>query len=380
MTISSRCSSEDVRMKGAKVFFVFLVIAVCVIQAGSALKVTNLEVTPSGNLKVGDAVTVHGIVNLGDTFPEDNYLEFYTQLDKATVQWEYAIGIDEKYPPTTTAGGQYLRIDGWLLSYPEDMSVSVQVTVDGVVPSTSGQLTVFRARQLDEDDAVVGTEVVKTVTVFNPEEIAAQITAMEGNLAALKASIDEKAAAGIAVGDAQTYYTAAYNAISSARSASSSGGDVTGNLNAAMTAINEANIALDRALSQQSIDKAQQTIDSVIGLYNEFTVNRSLKISDPRLVPITQKRDIAISTLSSAKDDQAAGSYASSRAKAVNANTLAEEAWTLSLALKEELDKGFSLNFNLGGLLLPIGIILIIVAGVGGVYYWKKYRTWDELG
>ena len=365
-------------MKGTKIFFVFLVIAVCAIQAGSALKVSNLEVNPTGDLQVGDAVAVQGTVEVGTGFDEDEYLEFYTQLDRPTVHWEYAIGLDDRYPPITASGGQYLRLDGWLLSY-EDQSVAVKVTLDGVVPeSASGQLIVFRARQLDVDDEVVGTEVLKTVTVYNTAELDAQIAAMEGNLAALKTSIDQRSSAGIGVGDAQTYYTAAFNAVSSARSAS--GGDVIGYLNTAMTNINEANTALDRAWSQQSIDQAQQSIDSVIGLYNEFTVNRSLKLSDPRLVPITQKRDTAITTLSSAKDDQAAGSYASARAKAVDAGTRAQEAWNLSLDLKKELDSGFSLNFNFGGLLLPIGIIFIIAAGVGGVYYWKKYRTWDELG
>ncbi|MDD1654202.1 MAG: hypothetical protein LUO91_00640, partial [Methanomicrobiales archaeon] len=154
-----------------------------------------------------------------------------------------------------------------------------------------------------------------------------------------------------------------------------------GYLNTAMSNINEANTALDRAYSQQSIDQSQQTIDSVIGLYNEFTVNRSLKVTDPRLVPITQKRDFAISTLSSAKDDQAAGSYASARAKAVEAGVQAQEAWNLSLDLKKELESGFfSFNFDMSGILLPLGIILIIVASVGGIYYYKKYRTWDELG
>jgi len=368
-------------MKGARVLLVLLVIAVCMIQAGSALKTSTIEVSPTGDLEAGDTVSVRTTVDLGSsTFDEDNYLEFYTQLDRPTVHWEYAIGIDDKYPPVTTAGGSYLRIDGWVLSYPDDLHVTVQVSLDGVVPATvsSGQLTVFRARQLDEDDEVVGTEVVKTVNVYNAAEVQAQIAAMEGNLAALKTSIDEKASSGISVGDAQTYYTAAYNAISSARSAS--GGDVTGYLNTAMTAINEANIALDRAWSQQSIDQAQQSIDSVIGLYNEFTVNRSLKVSDPRLVPITSKRDIAISTLSSAKDDQAAGSYSSARAKAVDASTRAQEAWNLSLDLKKELDQGFSLNFNAGGFFLPAGVILLIAALVGGIYYWKKYRTWDELG
>ncbi|MDD1634056.1 MAG: hypothetical protein LUQ58_00445 [Methanomicrobiales archaeon] len=367
-------------MKRVGIFFILLVVAACVIQAGSALKMVNLEVTPTGDVQAGDAVSVQGTVDLGDGgISEDQYLEFYTQLDRPTVHWEYAIGIDGKYPPVTTSGGQYLRIGGWVLSYPEDYSVSVKVTVDGVVPDTaSGELTVFRARQLDEDDDLVGTEVVKTVTVYNPVEVAAQISAVEGNLAALKTSIDQRAAAGIGVGDAQSYYTAAFNAVSAAKSAAT--GEVIGHLNTAMSNINEANAALDRAYSQQSIDQSQQTIDSVIGLYNEFTVNRSLKVTDPRLVPITQKRDFAISTLSSAKDDQAAGSYASARAKAVEAGTQAQEAWNLSLDLKTELEKGFSLNFNLGGILLPLGIILIIVASVGGIYYYKKYRTWDELG
>jgi hypothetical protein len=366
-------------MKRVGIFFVFLVIALCMIQAGSAIKVMNVEVTPTGNVKPGDAVTVHGTVDIGSgNWDESNYLELYTQLDKETVSWEYAIGIDEKYPPVTTAGGQYLRIDGWLLSYPEDMSVSVLFTLDGVVPDTSGALTAIRIREIDEDSEVVGTEYVKTVTVINPAEIAAQIAAVESNLAALKTSIDQRAAAGISVGDAQTYYTAAFNAISSAKSAT---GDVTQYLNTAMSNINEANTALDRAYSQQSIDQTQQIIDSVIGLYNEFTVNRSLKISDPRLVPITQKRDFAISTLSGAKDDQAAGSYASARAKAVEAGVQAQEAWNLSLDLKTELESGFfSFNFDLSGILLPLGLILIIVAGVGGVFYWKKYRSWDELG
>lgn len=364
-------------MKRVGIVFVMLVIALCVIQAGSAIKVMNLEVSPTGSLKPGDVVTVHGTVDISGTWDESNYLELFSQLDRGTILWEYAIGLDERYPPVTTAGGQYLRIDGWLLSYPNDMSVAVLFTLDGVVPDSSGQITLLRVREIDDKNDVVGTEFVKTATVVNPAEIAAQITAMEANLAGLKASIDQRAAAGISVGDAQTYYTAAFNAIASAKTTT---GDVTTILNTAMSNINEANTALDRAYSQQSIDKTQQTIDGVIGLYNEFTVNRSLKISDPRLVPITQKRDIAISTLSSAKDDQAAGSYASALAKAVDAQTKAQEAWDLSLALKTELDKGFSLNLNLGGILLPLGIILIIVSSVGGIYYYKKYRSWDELG
>ncbi|MDD1656636.1 MAG: hypothetical protein LUO87_04595 [Methanomicrobiales archaeon] len=341
----------------------------------------NLEITPAGDLQLGDPVTVRGIVDLGsDTFTESNKLEFYTQLDRPTVHWEWAIGIDDKYPPVTTGGGQYLNIQGWLLSYKEGTRIKVQVTMDGVVPMTipSGELVVFRVRELDEDEEVVGTEVLREKNVFNPAEFTQQIATMEESLVSLKADIDAKAAAGISVGDAQTYYNEADDAISSAKSAT--GADVAGYLSTAENAISEATTAMDQAWAQQTIDQAQQVIDSVIGLYNEFTVNRSLKASDSRLVPITNKRDIAISSLSNAKDQQAAGSYASARAKAIDARTRADEAWNLSLDLKKELDSGFSLGFDLGGLLLPVAIVLLIVIVVGGVYYWKKYRTWDELG
>jgi cytochrome c-type biogenesis protein CcmE len=160
-------------MKKVKLLLIFLVFAFCSVEMGSALKVNNLEITPTGDLQPGDAVTVRGTVDLGSNgFDEDNYLEFYTQLDRPTVHWGYAVGLDDKYPPITTSWGSYLRIYGWVLSYPDDIGVTVQVTLDGVVPesASSGQLTVFRARQLDEDDDLVGTEVLRLTTGNNPAD------------------------------------------------------------------------------------------------------------------------------------------------------------------------------------------------------------------
>jgi len=368
-------------MRRGSVLFIVMVMAVCLAQAGSALKVDNLEITPTGDLQPGDPVTVRAIVDLGSaTFPDNNKLELYSQLDKSTIHWDYAIGLDDKYPTPTGKGGQYVNIDGWLLAYPSDIRVKVQITLDGVVPSTvpSGKIVVFRVRQLDADEDLVGTEFLREKNVFNPAELAEQIAAMEAKLQTLKTAIDGKTSAGIDVGRALDLYNEAEDALNSASSAQS--GEATAFLSTAENAIAEANTALDKAWAQQSIDQAQQVIDGVIGLYNEFTVNRSLKISDPRLVPITNKRDIALSALSNAKDDMAAGSYTPARAKAIDSKTRADEAWNLSLDLKKDLDSGFSFNFNLGGLLLPVAIVLLIVGVVGSIYYWKKYRTWDELG
>ena len=369
-------------MKGTGFLLAFLIVALCVIHAGSALKINTFEVTPTGDLQPGSTVNIHAVISWGNSeFPQEDKIELYSQLERTTAHWDYAIGLNDKYPPPTPKGGQYATIGGFELPYPaSDYDVTVEVTLDGMVPASqpSGKFTLLRARELDSSNDVVGTEILKETNVFNPAELQIQIQQVRGRLAELKSEIDARASEGIDTGDAQVKYNEAESSLNSA--AAGTTGQATNDLTNAENSINEAFSTLDQSYAQQTIDQAQQVVDSVIGLYNEFTVNRSLKISDPRLVPITNKRDIAISSLSTAKDLMSSSSYAPARAKAIEAKTRADEAWNLSLDLKKELDSGFSLNFNFGGLLLPIVIVLLIVAAAGGIYYWKKYRTWDELG
>jgi hypothetical protein len=369
-------------MRRGSVLFIVMVMAVCLAQAGSALRANTLEINPSSDLQPGSTVNIHAIISWGNNeFPQQDKIEFYSQLERSSAHWEYAIGLNDKYPPVRTQGGQYLRIGGYELSYPaSDYDVTVEVTLDGIVPTSqpSGEFTLLRVREVDSDDEVVGTEILKKTTIFNSKDLQAQIQQVQVRLSELKGDIEARTSEGIDTSEAQDLYTEAETALD--RASTGTTGQAMNDLTSAENAINEGFTALERSWAQQTIDEAQQVIDSVIGLYNEFTVNRSLKLSDPRLVPITNKRDIAISSISNAKDQQATGSYASARAKAVDARTRADEAWNLSLDLKKELDSGFSFNFNLGGLLLPVAIVLLIVAVVGGIYYWKKYRTWDELG
>ncbi|MDD1655331.1 MAG: hypothetical protein LUO91_06465 [Methanomicrobiales archaeon] len=322
-------------MKRVPFLFLVVVFTLSLISAGSALKAVSLNVTPAGDVQAGDQVTARGTFDLGtSTFDEDNYLEFYSQLDRSTIRWEYAIGIDGRYPPPTTARGSFLRIDGWTLSYPDDMRITVQVSLDGKVPSSAaGNLAVFRARHLDEDDEVVGTEVLREKAVINPAVVAAQIAAVEENLAALSASIDQKASAGVDVGDAEALAASAEDALSRARDAPL--GEVSGYLATATAAIDDAGIALDRAWSQHTIDQAQETIDRVDRIRTELAA--TLGAGDTRLSPVTFKRDHAATILSYARDEHAAGTYASARARAADAQNMADEAWDLGMNLKTGL-------------------------------------------
>jgi hypothetical protein len=334
-------------------------------------------------------VTVTGILKLppsGDqTFALSDTLELYTQLEKAS--WSAGIIINEHESPYNLYGGTPVRktILGNDLSYPStDIEVKVSFSVSGAVPSTftSGNIILFRALELDKDSEQVGSVVIKNGTVFNPSDLQTQVTREEGKLAELRGSIDEMAAKGIDVSVAERNYTAAKQALDdAARKITSSPVEVTNLLSTATTRIGGAQTDLKKAWAGQALGEAKAMLDSVDGLLSEFTVNRSLKTTDPRLGPIITKRDLGARSISDASDQFGAGSYDSARIKANDGLGLANEAWNLSLTLKDELDKGFQLpGLPDLGALLPFLAIAAVVLIIAGVIIYRKKTHWDELG
>jgi hypothetical protein len=91
--------------------------------------------------------------------------------------------------------------------------------------------------------------------------------------------------------------------------------------------------------ANQSIEQANAMIANVSGLINEFTAGDGLSVTDPRLVPIIQLRDLAAKFISNSNDLYANGAYPSARDSAGEGLKSANEAWTLSLTLKAELSK-----------------------------------------
>jgi hypothetical protein len=367
-------------------FVVFL----CLVQACAALTYEKMEVDRAVDaLRPNDTVTVTGILKLppsGDqTFALSDTLELYTQLEKAS--WSAGIIINEHESPYNLYGGTPVRktILGNDLSYPStDIEVKVSFSVSGAVPSTftSGNIILFRALELDKDSEQVGSVVIKNGTVFNPSDLQTQVTREEGKLAELRGSIDEMAAKGIDVSVAERNYTAAKQALDdAARKITSSPVEVTNLLSTATTRIGGAQTDLKKAWAGQALGEAKAMLDSVDGLLSEFTVNRSLKTTDPRLGPIITKRDLGARSISDASDQFGAGSYDSARIKANDGLGLANEAWNLSLTLKDELDKGFQLpGLPDLGALLPFLAIAAVVLIIAGVIIYRKKTHWDELG
>ena len=112
-----------------------------------------VEIDPApGDLTPGERVTVHVIATLtgsGDnTFNPEDELEAYTGLEEPN--WDYYILVNGRGIPRESTG-QYVRLLGWDLSYPDTNEVKVDYTLVGLVPATTqtSDAVLFRLRQLD---------------------------------------------------------------------------------------------------------------------------------------------------------------------------------------------------------------------------------------
>ena len=379
-------------MKRLSVILLSFIVFLCLVQVGSALTASGITTTPTqlNALKPGDVVSdVSGTINLptsGDqTFNPDNAVEFYTQLDNA--KWSVSIVIGGIENPPRTFSGKHATIGGYDLAYPtsgyEQVNLKFSMT-EGTVPSSfnSGTITLFRALETDPDSDQVGLGVYVNGTVLNPAALKTQLDNVKAKLVDLKASIDEKSALGVDTTGALQNYNAASSAVDSATiKVSSSPSEVEPLLTSATNSIDQANSALDMAWADNSIQQAEAMINSVNGLITEFRVNNSLKDSDPRLTPIINKYDLAARSLSDAKNLFAQKSYSAVRTDASQSLGFANNAWNLSLELKTELGKGFSMpGLPDLGAFLPVIVVILIVAAIAGVIIYRKKTQWDELG
>ena len=376
----------------AGILLCFMVI-LCLVQPCMAVTGSNIQTSPSqvNALKPGDEISeVSGIINLptsgSETFNADDTVEFYTQLDNA--RWSIAIVIDGNANPARTFGGKHAAIGGYDLSYPTTnyASVSLQFSMTaGTIPTTfpSGPVILTQVTEVDPSSNQVGSAVFVNGTVISQEALQTQLTTLQTKLAGLKSDIDARNALGVDITSAQAKYSSASSTLDTASvDISSDPTKVQSLLDQASSVIDQGEAALDQAWADRSLQQAKAMLASVDGLINEFTVNDSLKTSDPRLAVIINKRDLAAQAITNANDLFTTSQFTSARTKASDGLSLANQAWNLSLDLKTELGSG---GFALPGLpnlapLLPYIIVILVILGIGGFLIYRKKTRWDELG
>lgn len=365
-------------MRAVVKWILCLVLIAALIQASSALTKTGEKVTPSGDLKVNDAVSVSLAISIPRDYEFD--LEFSSDLKKQQLTVTRAV---EGSNNTITLQaiqkpmGDW-SIPAWLLS--DKSSYQIQVSFKGTVDNASTGRTIKVLRIAEMDGSTIISEYKIERNVINPAEITSSITSAKTDAAKLLQSITTFSAQNISTSAARAKYDEAMNLLNQADAAKTSNfSKAQSLLTSAKTAITDGTKLLDKAVVQKDIDNVNVIMEQVVEQITYFKVNRSLSTTDSRLLGITSKYDAASTSLSMAKTSLNGGNNAMATTQAADAKIKAQEALDLAANLRKEIGEG---GFALPGvnpmyLLIGVGIVVI---GVAGFLVYRKFFRWDELG
>jgi hypothetical protein len=378
-------------MKGTTKWILIAVTLIFCIQAVSAFGVSSINVDPTGSLVPGTPVIVTFKVDMSasgtETFPNGDELQMSTDLDKP--KWSYSLvldGVDAVQPSTS---GRVLTVSGWVLSYPSSVEEALKVTLEGTAPTVTQTTnkTLIRIAEYDSHANLISSTVVeRTTTIVNIADVQKRITDTESALSTYRSHIDEKSAMGIDTATAEAKYSEADQKIKSAKSRPSNQYlQAFADLDAAQKAIDDGEVALDRAWAESEVDNANAPIANADSIIAWFRGNASTK-DDAQLATIMTKREVAVSYLTTANDEISNGNYKQARVKAQDAYNKANESYTDALKRQYEIEHGGFFSWlklpNIkvpGGIFLIVGIVVVVLAVVGYVIYRKRSR-WDELG
>lgn len=381
-------------MKGTMRWILVTVVLLAAIASASAFSITGLTISPSGDLIPGSTVTVSFTIELtgsGDhTFPSDDTLDLYTDLDTPawTANLQLGNGNDNNPQPLDNKKNVYLT--GWILDYdPSNVEENLVMTLTGTVPAiaTTTNKTILRVQELDSRNNVVsGSVTTVSRMVINTAEVTQLIATRQSELSAFRTHIDEKAALDVDTATAEQKYSAAQSAISSASSQPSSAyTQALSYLSNAKSMIDDGETLLNKAWAEKTVADAGEPLAKVDAVIAWLKPNATSGDSKSQLTEITTKREIAAGLISTANDQIFSGNYDRAREKADEAYTKGNETYNDALALKKTLSSGWFPSISLPGLpkgssLYIIAAVIIVIVGVVGYIIYRKRTQWDELG
>jgi len=357
----------------------FLIIG---IQIAAAVTVSDPVINPSGDLTAGANVSASFKIDMtpsgSDTFPKDNTLQIFTDLNNA--EWTVTMirdGVEQTIPQEF---GRSVYLSGWVLSYPSTVKESLRISLEGSVPSVtkSTNKAIVLVQQLDGNNAIIPASIVtRERLIVNPTDLTQNIAVREADLRNYRTLIDAQAFMGINTTAAEQKYSAAQAAIQSAKTADFATAQAS--LNTATGQIDEGEKLLDKASAEKELENAQAPIIKTNELIMFFTVNKSIT-SDPRLAIVIAKKESAEQYLSSAKDLHQMGNYAFSRVKAKEAfdkgNESLNDAINFKLALTKTGNGGGAGWLNTTTLIIA-GVIIVIIA-VAGYMILRNKNRWED--
>jgi hypothetical protein len=147
-----------------------VVILLQVIPATAIMTLTKVSCTPNPPLLISRQQHVTARYYVGPsgatTFIPGHQLQMQTELVNA--QWDIQVLVDGRNAARQSGSGATVFVNGALLSYSTNQDVSLDVTLDGVVPQTqANQVMVLLVKETDNSGGVVPDS---TILISQPVE------------------------------------------------------------------------------------------------------------------------------------------------------------------------------------------------------------------
>ena len=364
-----------------RIAFIVLLFCCCV-SIAAAITVTEDKV-PGKNVQSGEKVEVILKLYIESDYPLNRNLWISSDLmDNKVSVFDIT---DSSIPPLPMQINYETNplVKAWILLgfiMGGSDSKNVKVVLEGTIPAvtTIQNVTIIK---ISEAEGFNEIRTLKTITreIMNPALLDEQIDDIKNEADALKIQVDEAAAAGVTVTSALQKYNEAITALNQAKTLKAANiVQAQTEISKARDAVTDGGTQLEKSVAEYEIGQGNQILEDVDEMLLYFTQNRSMTISDSRLIPITTKYDLASSKLSDARNNLDQNQYLNAKSKAIEAQNIGKDAYDLSLALKNEIGEGFALPGIIPFYLAIAGIVIILVGVVFVIY--KKFFRWDELG
>ncbi|HII97972.1 MAG TPA: hypothetical protein HA272_01605 [Methanoregula sp.] len=353
-----------------------LVLVVC--QGAAAWSVTNISIEPSGALTPGTPV----LVSVKIDFPEQpaihqpREIRLVTDLEKQKwIQYYIAKGYEDD---RTMYGGKEHLLD-W---FPVPELFGVRFTLEGTAPlvTQTSNITILRIVELNEKGEISASERIYEyhATVINPSDITPQSLFWKYDLQGFRTEIDEFAAMGVNTTGAEAKYQTAKTKIDAAYALREfQYMTALENITAARADIAEGERLLDKAWAEKEIADAEERINQIDGII-AWCIGNKTTASHHELLPIINKREIAVAYTSMAKGEIYYGNFSDAQSMAQKAYAQANETYNDADTLYQILNRPVpDVTGKLRSLLLQVltaGFIVIILS-ITGYFWWKKRKS-----
>jgi hypothetical protein len=146
----------------------------------ATMALTDVTYTPTPHLVIGSPQDMTARYYLGPsgatTFIPGHQLQMQTELVNA--RWDIQVLLNGRNAAQQSASGSTAFVNGALLSYSPNNDVSLEITIDGIVPRTQGgQVIVLQVKEIDNSGSVVpGSEITISQPVAGEPPTTLQTT------------------------------------------------------------------------------------------------------------------------------------------------------------------------------------------------------------